>query len=689
MMKHLQKAERIRWIIPILYLLITTLSDRALAQDKVSVQVKTFTQQLEPYRNVEVSINDRPFIAVGNKGLVLTDLSASDFPIKSVLVKDPKLEAASWLFSKGVVEIIIRAKSYQMVTILLHTTRNTPIGGLKLTFKGKRNLEATSDSQGKLSLPLAIDESIASLSQFTAGGYTVKDRTVNSEETTLILEPVVIASTQPVQQTPLPASNSRKEFLKDFKLSMLDSIQSLTLFYSIFKNYQINDLSPAMRKSVDAKFNELMKALQDSVQQSQGSFIGRINNSTLVREDIANLVNQARQESETLTSQRDAFDEKIQIITNKLNTEIPNMDDKTRSEVLSELSLLERLLIENESRFFKNQSDYKRIINMVKEKYLNLTALEDKLSESEAQRLEEQRIFQQRLLGISAIVLLFGTLIILLFIVRRKLKKQTIELTHANKEIKDINENLEHLVLVRTKSLAESNKELDTFLYRASHDMRTPVRSILGLCNIISHLVEGEPKDLLNKVVSTTMGMDKLLKKLSLMSEINEPTDFDSINIKETITDIHKDLTRTLGEKTKFVLVSSPDVMVHSYRNLIQTILQNIIENGLIYGALENSNQPELQIHVASDEENVSITVTDNGHGFDEFIKERLFDMFFKGTEKSPGHGLGLYIVNKAILVLDGKIEVESEKGSYSKFKIVLPVSTKKTNNIIVQKAVA
>ncbi|HKZ36164.1 MAG TPA: HAMP domain-containing sensor histidine kinase, partial [Chryseolinea sp.] len=303
--------------------------------------------------------------------------------------------------------------------------------------------------------------------------------------------------------------------------------------------------------------------------------------------------------------------------------------------------------------------------------------------------LEEQRIFRQRLLGISAIVLLFGTLIVLLFIVRRKLKKQTIELTHANKEIKDINENLEHLVQVRTKSLAESNKELDTFLYRASHDMRTPVRSILGLCNIISHLVEGEPKDLINKVVSTTMGMDKLLKKLSLMSEINEPTDFDSINIKETITDIHKDLTGTLGEKTKFVLVSSPDVMVYSYRNLIQTILQNVIENGLIYGALENPNQPELQVHVASDEENVSITITDNGHGFDGFIKERLFDMFFKGTEKSPGHGLGLYMVNKAIHVLDGKIEVESEKGSYSKFKIVLPVSTKNANNITVQKAVA
>jgi signal transduction histidine kinase len=687
-MKHRKKNGTALPMVAIVFLLQLIGVTGGYAQEKITVQVKTFTQQLEPYRNIEVSINGRPYIALGSRGLVVTDLSSADFPIKSVSLKDPKLEAASWLFTKGVVEIIIRAKSYQIAKVVLRTAANAPIAGVPLTFKGKKSLEATSDSQGRLSLPLALDESITSANQFIAGaGYAIKSISTTTAETTIILEPPAIVTSVAPQQPVVSAS--RKEFIKDFKLTMLDSIQSLTLFYTIFKGYEINDLSPEMKKRVDAKFNELVRALQDSVQQTQRSFVGRINDSTLVREDIANLVNQARQESETLTSQRDAFDEKIRIITNKLDAGISNMDDKTRSELLSELSLLEQLLIENESRFFKNQSDYRSIINAIKEKYFNITALEDKLSESEAQRLEEQRIFRQRLLLISAILLLFGILIVLLILARKKLKTQTMELAQANKEIKNINENLEHLVLVRTKSLAEANKELDTFLYRASHDMRSPVRSIIGLCNIAGLLVDGEPKELINKVVSTTVGMDKLLKKLSLISEINAPSDFTEINIKDTITEIQRELTPTVGARSRFVVTGRPDVTVYSYRNLVQTILYNVIENGLIYGALDNQRQPEVQVHVVSDDKNVSITVTDNGPGFNGFVKERLFEMFFKGTEKSPGHGLGLYIVNKAIQAIDGKIEVESEEGAYGKFKVIIPINAKAASDTLEHKAVA
>ncbi len=57
------------------------------AQEKVTVQIKTFTQQLEPYRNLEVSINNGPFIAVGNRGSIVAELASTDFPIKSVTIK--------------------------------------------------------------------------------------------------------------------------------------------------------------------------------------------------------------------------------------------------------------------------------------------------------------------------------------------------------------------------------------------------------------------------------------------------------------------------------------------------------------------------------------------------------------------------------------------------------------------------
>jgi signal transduction histidine kinase len=74
--------------------------------------------------------------------------------------------------------------------------------------------------------------------------------------------------------------------------------------------------------------------------------------------------------------------------------------------------------------------------------------------------------------------------------------------------------------------------------------------------------------------------------------------------------------------------------------------------------------------------ESVEIVLTDNGIGVDESVIHRLFDMFFKGTELSKGNGLGLYIVQKSVQALDGKIEVESELGSFTKFTVNLPLKS-------------
>lgn len=682
------------WKVGICFLIVMMSSAANIfAQEKVTVQIKTFTQQLEPYRNLEVSINGGAFISVGSRGSVVSELSSTDFPIKSVVIKNEELEAASWLFTKGIVEIIVRKKSYQMASVFFRSPENQPVSRVKVTFRGRKNFEATTDAEGKIQIPLALDEQITGVSQFSMPEFQLRNLSANNNQYTIVSERVRPVVTEPVASaapaTQQQKATTAKDYFKNFDLSKLDSIQSLTMFYAIFKDYQINELSREARQRVDAKFNQLVQALQDSSRQDRPtSFIGRIDNSTLLRDDIRNLISQARQESETLTDQRIAFDEKIQIITNKLESGISNMSEETRAQLLSELSLLERLLIENESRFFKNQNDYRAIINAIKEKYFNFKDLENKLSESEAQRLEEQRIFRERLLAISAVVLVFAALIVLLIIVLRKLRRQAKELAAANAEVKRINENLEGIVLQRTKLLAEANKELDTFLYRASHDMRSPVRSIIGLCNIAGQLVEGESKELIERVTSTSMGMDKLLKKLSLISEINEPTDFTSITLRETIEDIQYGL-RDVAPNTKFIINCPADLVVSSYRNLIHIILQNLIENGLYYGSLDNNKSPEVQVNAKRQENSVVISVQDNGMGFDPSIKDKLFDMFFKGTEKSKGHGLGLYIVSKAIQALGGTIHVESKAGAFTKFEIALPLNEQVNTEVLESKAVA
>lgn len=664
-----------------LSMVILFMSISVYAQEKHSIQIKTFDQQLQPYRNIEVSINGKEYVSVGSKGTAFSELSDSDLPIKTIRIKNEQLETASWNYSKGVVEVIVRRKNYQIARVVVKDENNSAQTNLKITFKGRKTLTITTNAEGRIEIPLALDERITSADQFAADGYVMSKLVLSEAETVLTAErikPAVIPPAEtPVATTATPKQT--REYFKDFDLSKLDSIQSLTVFYAIFKNYDRKNLSTEELQRVDAKFNELVQKLEGSLQvvQEKPAFIGRITDSTFIEEDVKNLLNQATQESQTLTEQRTEFDLKLKTINDKLARGIADLDDEARARVLSDLELLERLLIENESRFYKNQNDYRQLINAIRERFFEFQALENKLSESEAQRLEEQRVFRNRLIGISAVVLLFGVLIVLLITFSRSLRKQKKELVQANAEVKRMNENLEGLVFVRTRLLAEANKELDTFLYRASHDMRSPVRSIIGLCNIAGQLSQGEPKELITRVVDTTMGMDKLLKKLSIISEINQPSGFSPIAIREVMEDIQHTFSKQIREQNiDFKMTCPPDLIIYSYPNLVQTILTNLFENALFYTTLKDMPQARVEFSAVVADNAVRMSVFDNGIGVDDTIRARLFDMFFKGHEYSKGNGLGLYIVQKAVQALEGEIEVESEPGQYARFTIILPLKS-------------
>jgi signal transduction histidine kinase len=665
---------------PLLIGIVCLLYLPAAAQDKHLVQVKTFDQQLQPLKNVEISINGREFISAGNKASAFIELSDSDLPVKSVRVKDDQFEAASWNFSKGTLEVIIRKKNYQVIPWFVRDRTNAGIPNARITYAGKKTVTVSSNAQGKFELPLALDEKVGSEDQFSIPDYKIIRLRISETENVLIAERVV--KTVPAPETPVasvdkqPARPDGKEYFRNFDLSMLDSIQSITVFYSVFKNYQMKDMSDEMKARVDAKFNSLVRQLEDSVVRvERTNFIGKISDSSFVNEDIRNLLEQVRLEGKILEDQRTEFDQKIKLIQDKLGGGIENMDAATRAKLLSDLTLLELLLRQNESLFFKNQNDYRQIINGIKEKFFNFEDLENKLSESEAQRLEEQRIFRQRLMMVLGIAIVFAILIILLIRFSIKLRKQKKELVRANAEIKRINGNLEGLVAERTKLLAEAHKELDTFLYRASHDLRSPVCSIIGLCNLAYHLSSGESRELIDRVVQTTIGMDRLLKKLSIISEINQPSNFSSITLLEVVENTWHNYSKTVkDQRIKFIVDCPADLMIYSYPNLIEAILANLIENSIYYSMLKGAENARIEFTAAIKGDHIEFSIHDNGIGVDNTIHSRLFDMFFKGHEHSKGNGLGLYIVRKSVQALEGKITVDSVPDTFARFIVQLPL---------------
>jgi signal transduction histidine kinase len=428
--------------------------------------------------------------------------------------------------------------------------------------------------------------------------------------------------------------------------------------------------------------------LQDSLlRRGHIPVVGKISDSSFVKDDLKNLLAQASQESQLLDAQRTDFENKIRIIQEKLDAGISTMDEATRQSLFSDLTRLEMILRQNENQFYKNQNDYRVIINALKEKYFDITELENKLSQSEAQRLEEQRAFRIKLFITLSILVAFGVMIVLLVYFSDKLKKQRKELIRVNAEINRINENLEELVAERTKLLEDANKELDTFLYRASHDLRSPVCSIIGLCNIALQMSDGESKDLVQKVVFTTTIMDRLLKKLSIISEINQPTNFSSITLVDLAMNVEQTFKKTITEqRIKFTIDCPADLVMYSYPNLVETILVNLVENALFFSVLKDPSKAMVELGAAIEGDHVVITVTDNGIGVEESIIHRLFDMFFKGNENSKGHGLGLYIVQKSVQALDGKIEVQSEVGRFTKFIVQLPLNEISFSTLTTQK---
>src|SRR5690606_36721061 len=132
---------------------------------------------------------------------------------------------------------------------------------------------------------------------------------------------------------------------------------------------------------------------------------------------------------------------------------------------------------------------------------------------------------------------------------------------------------------------------------RASHDLRSPVCSIVGLCNIALHSTLGESKDIVEKVVHTTFIMDKLLKKLSIISEINQPSNFSSITLVDMIADIRDDFNKVMKDQpVDFVIDCPADLVIYSYPNLIEAILTNLIENALFFSLVKDAANARVEV---------------------------------------------------------------------------------------------
>nr|WKN35480.1 PAS domain S-box protein [Tunicatimonas sp. TK19036] len=261
------------------------------------------------------------------------------------------------------------------------------------------------------------------------------------------------------------------------------------------------------------------------------------------------------------------------------------------------------------------------------------------------------------------------------------------KLAHTNEQLAAINEEL----AVANQDLISSNRELseinlrlrqvnadlDSFVYTASHDLKTPIANIHGLLYILKRNL---PADCLGLPdIQKTLGMmaqsvDRFMKTIADLSDIarlQKETDQPvvKVELKKIIEDVCLDLASSIEEANAQLDISIDTCgpIRFAIKNL-RSVVYNLLSNAIKYR--DPSRKLVVQIHCEELGDYQVLTVTDNGLGMDLSHDKRLFTMFQRLHDHVEGTGVGLYIVKKIVENAGGKIEVESKVGRGSTFKV-------------------
>lgn len=253
----------------------------------------------------------------------------------------------------------------------------------------------------------------------------------------------------------------------------------------------------------------------------------------------------------------------------------------------------------------------------------------------------------------------------------KKLKALNEELTAQNWQLAVQEEELK----MALDQLSERNFELDQLMYKTSHDLRSPLSSILGLVNLAK--LDQDTANLeqyLGKIESRVLKLDDFIRSMLNYARVNRgELEVSEIDLEAMINGVLHELEyldNFQSIKTR-VKIFKQNIPFRSDRFLLNIIIGNIISNAYKY--YNPDAKSYLKITIYKDSENVKMLFEDNGIGIRKEHLDKIFKMFYRATERSQGSGLGMYIVRQAAERVGGKVSIESSYGKGTTITIVVP----------------
>jgi PAS domain S-box-containing protein len=230
----------------------------------------------------------------------------------------------------------------------------------------------------------------------------------------------------------------------------------------------------------------------------------------------------------------------------------------------------------------------------------------------------------------------------------------------------------EEALIRQNTELEKTNAELDRFVYSASHNLRAPLTSIMGLINILN---TGEkPEAYLAMIEKSVNKLDEFIKDIVNYSKNSRlQVASDEIQFEELIQSIAEDLRFMKdADKIQIRCEVSGNYPFYSDQQRLKVILGNLLSNAFKYHDMRKPN-PYIQVSVSLTASEAKLLIEDNGAGIGEEHHQKLFSMFYRATTRSEGSGLGLYIVKEVVDKLGGRITFHSVPGEGTRFELTLP----------------
>ncbi|WP_296620076.1 HAMP domain-containing sensor histidine kinase [Marivirga sp.] len=245
-------------------------------------------------------------------------------------------------------------------------------------------------------------------------------------------------------------------------------------------------------------------------------------------------------------------------------------------------------------------------------------------------------------------------------------KERTYELRSQKERLKEANAELKVI-----------NNELDNFVYRSSHDLVAPLKSLRGLISVAG--MSNNTDELLEYFRLMNISITKLEEFIKSIMDFStntkKPLELKLVRLDDILDSIIEDLKfYENAEKVKLIRAYDSNFEIRTDPKRLNIVLSNLVTNALKYHDFDRGISPFIKVSAKIESDTYIVEVEDNGSGIPEEYQSKIFDMFFRAHQGTDGSGLGLYIVVDTLNVLKGDIKLTSKVRKGTIFKIVLPI---------------